>query len=69
MVSLKTITDDLNNAVKAGSPNMSSFPLGAFGTVPAGGVRILRIRIVLRSHGIDSAIVCRQSIKNYSIDY
>ena len=44
------------NAVKAGSPNASNFPHGAFGTVPAGGVRILRIRIVFRSHGIDLVI-------------
>ena len=67
MVSLKTITDDLNNAVKAGSPNMSSFPLGAFGTVPAGGVRILRIHIVLRSNGIDLVIATDDVVITISI--
>ena len=67
MVSLKTITDNLNNAVKAGSPNMSSFPLGAFGTVPAGGVMILRIYIVFRSHGTDLVIATDDVVITVSI--
>lgn len=38
------------------SERVVTFPSDAFGTVPAGGVTILRINIVCQSHGIDIVV-------------
>ena len=44
-----------------------AFLLGAFGTVPAGGVRIVEIHIVFRIHGIDLVIATDDVVITVSI--